>query len=166
MATTPQVITTTPEARQIAKVLHFPPDLAPYIDWESVARQAREMGANFEARFSDNGSADITLFWQAYGVDIEDVATVEPTSHAPTATDRTDIAFAIRDALDAHQIRNVPPTQCRIGGTGWTLEDLVQATDAIVTEHDGTVTANDSQIRAWATLILTNEPARWVEEDV
>ena len=59
----PTVVTTASEKRQIAKVLEFPADLAPYILWESIATQARELGAHFEARYTDKGACTITMFW-------------------------------------------------------------------------------------------------------
>ena len=59
----PTIITTAPEARQIARVLNFLPHLAPYIRWDSVAEQARELGAHFEARYANDGACTVTLFW-------------------------------------------------------------------------------------------------------
>ena len=56
-------VTTRPERRQIAQVLHFPADIGQYVDWPSVAQRARETGAHIEARNGDDGSWMIVLFW-------------------------------------------------------------------------------------------------------
>jgi hypothetical protein len=62
-ATEPQIILTPAESRQIARVMPFDARHAPYIDWGAVARTARELGADFEARSADDGAMTITLFW-------------------------------------------------------------------------------------------------------
>jgi hypothetical protein len=163
---TPEIVTTAPEARQIAKVLEFSAFATPHISWDSIARTARELGANFEARFTDQGACTVTMFW-AYAA--EDVATVAPTSHDPTATDRAEVRDALDAAIQANH-RGVALIDARVGGTGWTLEDLVQATDhaGVIDAETGRIATEISvfDLAAWVDLILTNEPARWVEEDV
>ena len=56
-------ITTTPERRQIARTLVFPPHLSAYVDWESIGRTARELGSHFEVRTAEDDSYTITFFW-------------------------------------------------------------------------------------------------------
>jgi hypothetical protein len=53
----------TPEQRQIARVLTFAADVVLHIDWNKVAQTARELGAHFEARTTDAGACVITMFW-------------------------------------------------------------------------------------------------------
>jgi hypothetical protein len=60
---TPTIITAPAEYRQIAKHMAFPPDFARHINWESIAQTARELGAHFEARYSQTGECTITMFW-------------------------------------------------------------------------------------------------------
>lgn len=60
---TESIITTPPERRQIARVLTFTPEIAKFVDWPSIASDARELGAHFEARNTDDGSWVITFFW-------------------------------------------------------------------------------------------------------
>ena len=57
------LILTAPETRQIARVLQFPPDLARHIDFEKIAESARQLGADFEARFARDGACTVTIFW-------------------------------------------------------------------------------------------------------
>jgi hypothetical protein len=58
-----ELITTTPERRQVARVLTFDGDHARYIDWNAIARDAQDLGAHFEARSADDGSVIVTMFW-------------------------------------------------------------------------------------------------------
>ena len=51
------------EVRQIARILQFPPDLARHIDFEKIAESARQLGADFEARFARDGACTVTIFW-------------------------------------------------------------------------------------------------------
>jgi hypothetical protein len=60
----PVIITVPPQQRQIAKTLPFDPTLALYINWESIAEQAKQLGADFEVRREDNGAVTVTLFWR------------------------------------------------------------------------------------------------------
>lgn len=57
------LVITTPEQRQIARTLEFSRTLAPHIDWNSIAQTARELGAHFEARRTDDGACTVTMFW-------------------------------------------------------------------------------------------------------
>lgn len=66
----PQIIEQPAERRQIAKVLDFPPALAPFIEWQIVAQQARDLGSHFEARFADDGACTVTLFWSYTGDEV------------------------------------------------------------------------------------------------
>ena len=71
----PVLITTTPERRQVARVLTFPSNLsgvnlALYVNWERIAEQARELGAHWEVRSEQGGALTVTMFW-AYGPDEE-----------------------------------------------------------------------------------------------
>jgi hypothetical protein len=56
------LITTSPEQRQIAKVIELD-DYAEYLDWNKVAKTARDLGAHFEVRFGEGGCC-ITMFWR------------------------------------------------------------------------------------------------------
>ena len=58
------IVQTQPERRQIARVLPFTADLAPYINWDQIAQQAREMGADFETRGGMTDSVIVTIFWR------------------------------------------------------------------------------------------------------
>lgn len=50
-------------ARHIAKVLAFDAHQAPYIDYNRIAQQARELGAGFDVHYAQHGAATITMFW-------------------------------------------------------------------------------------------------------
>ncbi len=56
------LLTQPAEKRQIAKVLEFSQKTARHINWDSVAADARELGAHFDARFQD-GACTVTMFW-------------------------------------------------------------------------------------------------------
>ena len=57
------VITAAAEQRQVARTFDFDATLAPYVNWDSIARTARELGAHFEARYGQDGSLTVTMFW-------------------------------------------------------------------------------------------------------
>ncbi len=46
----PTFVTVPATRRQIARVLTFPVELVPHINWESIGRQALELGAQFDMR--------------------------------------------------------------------------------------------------------------------
>ncbi len=62
MSTTPAVDDPT---RRTFKRHYFPPDLAPFVDWDRVATQAREIGGHFTALNRRDGSVVVTIFWDA-----------------------------------------------------------------------------------------------------
>jgi hypothetical protein len=51
------------EPRRAFKVLEFPPDLAAFVNWDSIATQARHVGGHFTAINRRDGSWVVTLFW-------------------------------------------------------------------------------------------------------
>ena len=55
-------VTTTPEKRQIARVLSFDSAQADFIDWNKIGQLARELAAHFESR-TDRDGITITMFW-------------------------------------------------------------------------------------------------------
>jgi hypothetical protein len=63
MTTTTEIVTVPAERHQIARVLEFSETTAWHIDWNSVAKTARELGAHFEARWTDRGACTVTMFW-------------------------------------------------------------------------------------------------------
>jgi hypothetical protein len=68
MASDIVIVDAPTEKRQIARTLVFEPRLAPYIAWDNIAREARELGANFEARTTKDGAVTVLMFW-AYSAD-------------------------------------------------------------------------------------------------
>lgn len=61
--TTTEIITSPSEDRQIAKVLTFDKTLVRHINWDSIAKDARELGAHWEARTHKDDSLTVTMFW-------------------------------------------------------------------------------------------------------
>jgi hypothetical protein len=55
--------TTTPETRQIARVLAFEERLVPYIDWNKMAETARQLGSQWEVRATPEHPIVVTFFW-------------------------------------------------------------------------------------------------------
>ena len=51
------------EWRQVSRVARFDADKTRYINWQQVAADAREMGANFDARTGADGSVVVSLFF-------------------------------------------------------------------------------------------------------
>jgi hypothetical protein len=69
---------TAPEFRQVAEVVEFDnPAHVYHINWQSIADKARELGANFEVRFTDKGCCTVTFFW-AYRDDTQARKRVRP----------------------------------------------------------------------------------------
>jgi hypothetical protein len=57
------VVTHPAEARHIGEVLTFDASVAPHMNWESIARNARELGAHLDARYAPDGACTVTLWW-------------------------------------------------------------------------------------------------------
>jgi len=68
----PLILTTPPELRHVARVLDFSPTTAWHINFESVARLARELRANFDARYAADGACTVTIWWP---VTVDDLQT-------------------------------------------------------------------------------------------
>jgi hypothetical protein len=55
----------TPAEPQVAKTLYFPPDLVPYIAWETLGEQMRELACHLKAERHTDGGVTVTLFWES-----------------------------------------------------------------------------------------------------
>lgn len=48
---------------QVFKHLYFPPDLAPFVNWESIGKQFKAMNCRLEAKMHTDGGLTVVLFW-------------------------------------------------------------------------------------------------------
>ncbi|MGE0444515.1 MAG: hypothetical protein AB7P99_04750 [Vicinamibacterales bacterium] len=67
-----EIVTTTPERRQVARVLTFTAEASRYVDWNRIASEADELNASFDAKRTPDGLT-VTLYWLV----------AEPVSQAP-----------------------------------------------------------------------------------
>lgn len=50
---------------RVFQMLTFPPDLAPFVKWDSIATRARDIGGHFTAINRDDGAWIVTIFWDS-----------------------------------------------------------------------------------------------------
>jgi spore cortex formation protein SpoVR/YcgB (stage V sporulation) len=53
------------ETGRIFRVIDFTAQQTHYIDYNAIAKQAREIGGAFTVHYNNEGAATVTLYWEA-----------------------------------------------------------------------------------------------------
>lgn len=69
--TTPEIAITTPEHRQIARVLEFSAQTSRHINWDKIAEDAHQLASHFEVKRAPNGAITVTFFWTYSAEELE-----------------------------------------------------------------------------------------------